>query len=86
MLTGLKFTVLILSMSLWTVAFSQSPTGASSLSSSRCANFEELKIKYFKADQYSEFIDFLDNFRNKDKQSRPCINYCKALARYSQLK
>lgn len=81
MLTGLRFTVLILSMSLWTSAFCQAPAGGS-----RCANFEELKIKYFKADQYSEFIGFLDNFRSKDKQTQPCINYYKAIARYSQLK
>ena len=86
MLTGLRLAVLILSISLWTPVFSQTPTAAPSPSSSRCANFEELKIKYFKANQYSEFIGFLDNFRNKDKQTRPCINYYKALARYSQLK
>lgn len=76
MSAGLRLTVWILIMSLWVPAFSQTP----------CANFEELKIKYFKANQYSEFIDFLDNFRNKDKQTRPCVNYYKALARYSQLK
>lgn len=81
MLTGLRFTVLILIMSLWTPAFCQAPD-----SGSRCANFEGLKIKYFKADQYSEFIGFLDNFKSKDKQTQPCINYYKAAARYSQLK
>ncbi|TRZ94331.1 hypothetical protein D4R78_06600 [bacterium] len=73
MLKGLRLTVFILSISLWvSPAFSQ------------CATLEELKVKYLKDNQYNEFIDFLNN--SKDKQNTACINYYKALTRYAQLK
>ena len=42
-------------------------------------------IKYFKENKYSEFVDFLDSYKITDKLNKSCINYYKALARYTQL-
>lgn len=50
-----------------------------------CVNFENEKIKYFKQSQYSEFINFLDNYKIINKLDKTCINYYKALTRYAQL-
>lgn len=50
-----------------------------------CAAIEESKSKYLSANQYNEFVDFLDNFKEKDSASQPCLNYYKAQARYLQL-
>jgi len=82
------FTVFIFSISLCTPVFSQ-PVAARDNTPvgyyARCANFENEKIKYFKENKYSEFIDFLDNYKIVDRLNKPCINYYKALARYTQL-
>lgn len=51
-----------------------------------CASIEELKVKYFTQNQYNEFIEALNNFKNKDKLIQPCLNYYRALGRYQQLK
>lgn len=47
---------------------------------------EEAKEKYLAANQYNEFIGFLDNFKDKDKVGQLSLDYYKAQARYLQLK
>ncbi len=47
---------------------------------------EAAKAKYLAANQYNEFIGFLDNFKDKDKAGQLSLNYYKAQARYLQLK
>jgi len=87
MLKNLRVTVFILSISLclWLPAvFSQALAETSTPGGSCCATLEEQKVKYLKDNQYNEFIDFLNN--SKDKQNAPCINYYKAFTRYAQLK
>ncbi len=79
------FTVFIFSTSLCTFAFSQPVAVADNASTDYCASIENEKIKYFKDNQYSEFIDFLDKYKIADKFNKSCINYYKALARYTQL-
>ena len=86
MYIGLRFMVLILSIFFWRPAFSLSATENAPLSGSGCASFEELKAEYLKNNQYNEFIDALNNSKGKLKLTPSCINYYKALARYSQLK
>ncbi|MDD5130125.1 MAG: hypothetical protein PHS66_03615 [Candidatus Omnitrophica bacterium] len=51
-----------------------------------CPNIEEAKIKYLADNQYNEFIDFLNNFKDKDKAAQLCLDYYKADTRYAQLK
>ena len=51
-----------------------------------CANLEEAKLKYLTDNQYNEFIEFLNNFKDKDKPTQLCLDYYKANARYLQLK
>ncbi len=78
--------VFIFSIFLCTPVFSQPVAIDKNISTnSCCVNYENDKIKYFKENQYSEFIDFLDTRKVKDKLNKSCINYYKALARYSQL-
>jgi len=54
--------------------------------SSCCPNIEDAKSKYLADNQYNEFIDFLNNFKDKDKPAQLCLDYHKANARYLQLK
>ncbi|MFH1191147.1 MAG: hypothetical protein V1670_03015 [Candidatus Omnitrophota bacterium] len=79
-------TVFIFSTSLCTFAFSQPVAVQDNASVDYCASIENEKIKYFKDNQYSEFIDFLDNYKIVDKLNQSCIDYYKALTRYTQLK
>ncbi|MDO8489753.1 MAG: hypothetical protein Q7S42_06595, partial [Candidatus Omnitrophota bacterium] len=51
-----------------------------------CANIEESKTKYLAANQYNEFIESLDNPKEKDLVDQLCLNYYKAQVRYLQLK
>jgi len=51
-----------------------------------CSGIEKSKSKYLAANQYNEFVSFLDNFKEKDKVNQLCLNYYKAQARYLQLK
>ena len=51
-----------------------------------CPNIEDAKLKYLAGNQYNEFVNFLDNLKDKDKPAGLCINYYKANARYLQLK
>ena len=51
-----------------------------------CASIAEVKDKYFAQNQYNEFIDELNSYKDKDKLIQPCIDYYKALGRYQQLK
>ncbi len=81
-----RFTAFILGVFLWTTVFCQPVTANTAPSGSYCANLEELKVKYLKDNRYAAFIGFLDNFRDKDKLTQPCLNYYKALTRYLQLK
>ncbi|MDD5477835.1 MAG: hypothetical protein PHG87_06545 [Candidatus Omnitrophica bacterium] len=53
---------------------------------SGCSGIEESKSKYLAANQYNEFIEFLDNFKEKDKVDPLCLKFYKAQARYLQLK
>jgi len=81
----LKFTAFILGVSLWTSAFCQVAAPGAASNSFCCANIEELKIKYLKDHRYSEFMNFLEVFKDKTTP-QPCLNYYKALTRYLQLK
>jgi len=51
-----------------------------------CPGIEEAKSKYLAAQQYNEFVDFLDNFKEQDKVDPLCLKFYKAQARYLQLK
>jgi hypothetical protein len=53
---------------------------------SACSAIEESKTKYLAANQYNEFVGFLDNFKGKDKVDPLCLKFYKAQARYLQLK
>ncbi|MDD5465803.1 MAG: hypothetical protein PHP73_05640 [Candidatus Omnitrophica bacterium] len=52
---------------------------------SGCSGIEESKSKYLAANRYNEFVEFLDNFKDKDKVDPLCLNYYKAQTRYLQL-
>jgi len=80
------FTVFIFSVSFLTPVFSQPVAVENNASTDYCcASLEDEKTKYFKENQYSEFIDFLNNYKIDNKLNKSCINYYKALARYRQL-
>lgn len=81
MLRSLRFMVLILVLSLCCPIFLRA-AAENAASGSACADFEEAKAKYFNDNQYNEFIDFLNNYKDKDA----CVNYYKAFTRYAQLK
>ena len=51
-----------------------------------CQDFESEQSKYLADNQYNEFIDFLNNFKDKDNSAQLCLDYYKASARYLQLK
>ncbi|PIQ87906.1 MAG: hypothetical protein COV73_01660 [Candidatus Omnitrophica bacterium CG11_big_fil_rev_8_21_14_0_20_43_6] len=51
-----------------------------------CPNIQEAQSKYLANNQYSEFVDFLNNAKEKDKADALCLNYYKAQARFLQLK
>jgi len=51
-----------------------------------CSALDESKSKYLAANQYNEFVGFLDNFKEKDQVNPLCLDYYKAQARYLQLK
>ena len=79
------FIVFIFSISLCGTVFSQPVAVQDKAAAGDCANIENEKIKYFQENKYSEFVDFLDNYKIKDQLNKSCINYYKALARYTQL-
>ena len=81
-----RLMVFILGVFLWTTAFCQPVNANTAPSGSCCANLEELKVKYLKDSQYAGFMDFLNKPEDKDKLTRPCLDYYKALTRYLQLK
>ncbi len=53
---------------------------------SGCSAIEESKSKYLAANQYNEFVGFLDTFKEKDKVDPLCLKFYKAQTRYLQLK
>lgn len=63
------------------IVFAQ-PAGQETNSS--YADIEAAKLKYLSLNQFSEFIDFLNNY--KDKSIPACLDYYKASTRYAQLK
>ena len=77
------FTVFIFSISFLRPAFSQPAAAQDNTSVGYCASLENEKIKYFKENKYSEFIDFLNNSKIADQSNKPCINYYQALTRYT---
>jgi len=79
MLSFLRCVVIILNLCLCLPAVYCAQT-------SGCLAIEESKSKYLAAKQYNEFIDFLDNFKEKDTVGPPCLKFYKAQARYLQLK
>ena len=81
-----KTMALFLSLILWMgLSFSAEPEKQkNNLSSSCCVNIQEAQTKYLVGNQYNEFIDFLDN--SKDKSVQTCLDYYKADMRYRQLK
>jgi len=85
----LVFIVFVLSVFLYAPVFSQ-PVDIQKKTQddpccAKCGNLENDKIKYFKENQYAEFIDFLNNYKIEGPLNKACINYYKALSRYSQL-
>jgi hypothetical protein len=54
--------------------------------SSGCPDIQAAGSKYLADNQYNEFIDFLNNFKNQDKPTGLCLDYYKANTRYLQLK
>lgn len=86
-----KFTFIIFMLNglFLTPVFSQAEVAQKDVSvdysCTSCVNFENEKIKYFKQNQYSEFINFLDNYKIINKLDKICINYYKVFTRYSQL-
>ncbi len=81
----LRCAVVFLSMILWMpAAFSAQP--AAPKTNACCSNLENAKSKYLAGNQYNEWIDFLNNFQDKDKSAQACRDYYKANARYLQLK
>jgi hypothetical protein len=73
----LRGAVLFLSIFLWVPA---------AFGGSCCPSLEEMKTKFLTGNQYNEFIDALNNFKDKNKLTQPCLDYYKALGRYLQLK
>ncbi|MDP2927234.1 MAG: hypothetical protein Q8N80_00295 [Candidatus Omnitrophota bacterium] len=59
---------------------------AAQKTNSCCPNIQDAESKYLVDNQYNEFIDFLNNFKDKDKPTQLCLDYYKANARYLQLK
>ncbi len=47
--------------------------------------FEELRIFYFKKNQYNEFIELLKSLAEEKKELMPFVDYYTALTRYQQL-
>jgi len=79
------FMVLFLSIILGVpAAFSAQP--AAQKTNSCCPNIEDAKSKYLAGNQYNEFIEFLNNFKDKDNAAALCLDYYKAETRYLQLK
>jgi len=86
MWANLKFRVFMFSIFFLIPVFSQSVADqGNNPVDTCCASFENEKIKYFKENQYSGFVDFLDNYKIVNKSNKSCINYYKALARFTQL-
>ncbi|MDD5409234.1 MAG: hypothetical protein PHC71_04000, partial [Candidatus Omnitrophica bacterium] len=85
MLAFLRFTAFILGVFLCAPVFCQVPDPTAASNSFCCTNIEELKTKYLKDNRYSEFMSFLDSYKDK-LTPQPCLNYYKALTRYLQLK
>lgn len=50
------------------------------------STIEESKSKYLSANQYNEFVEFLNNYKPTDKVNRLCLEFYTAEARYLQLK
>lgn len=51
-----------------------------------CGNLEKLKDQYFKENNYSKFVDYLESRVQKNELPGLCPNYYIALSRYKQLK
>lgn len=75
----LEFTVLSLSILVATPSLYCAQTSV-------CSGIEESESKYLAANQYNEFVNFLDNFKEKDKVNQLCLQFYKAQVRYLQLK
>jgi len=86
MLKQLYFAVFILSVLFCAPVFAQTPSENVVTKVSCCPEIEELKSGYFKDNRYNEFVEFLNNFKDKKKLPAGCISYYKALSRYTQLK
>jgi TolA-binding protein len=53
---------------------------------SGCPAVKDAQTKYLANNQYNEFIDFLNNSKDRDNAAGLCQNYYKAQTRYLQLK
>ncbi|MDD5097359.1 MAG: hypothetical protein PHU59_02570, partial [Candidatus Omnitrophica bacterium] len=79
-------TVFIFSFSFLAPVFAQpAAVQGSNSADSCCANLENEKIKYFKENQYPEFINFLDSYKMDNKLNKSCVDYYRALASFSRL-
>lgn len=86
MLKNLRLAMFVLSVLFWAPVFSKATAENTVPQAPSCANLEELKADYFKDNRYNEFVEFLSNFKDKNKLSPGCISYYKAFSRYTQLK
>lgn len=81
----LRLGLIILSLVLgMPAAFFASPVEQKT--SSGCPDLDQAQAKYLALNQYNEFVDFLSNYKDKDKVSQSCLDYYKASTRYLQLK
>jgi len=78
---GLIFFSIILGVP--AIFFAQPVTAATD---SGCSALRDAQSKYLANNQYNEFIDFLNNAKEKDNAAGLCQDYYKAQTRYLQLK
>lgn len=77
--------VLMLTVVLSVTFFTVPAKAAGSAASGNCENLNLESQKYFNEFKYAEFIDFLERYKATGKTEKACVNYYKALCRYTQL-
>jgi len=85
MLRNLRLAVFVLSVFFWAPVFLKAAAENTVLKAPCCENLEELKADYFKDNRYNEFVDFLNNFKDKNKLSAGCINIIRRLSATASL-
>ncbi|MCK9571768.1 MAG: hypothetical protein M0Q96_00590 [Candidatus Omnitrophica bacterium] len=91
------FLLLVISFLVYTSVLAQDPNPAPEVTSLKtqlsgdtaalgCQACEALKKDYYKDNRYNEFFDFLNTYKNDDRNLNVCLDYYKALTRFDQLK